>query len=187
MDFGDAVSDNLSGSLLIAHPTLIDPNFKHSVILVSADSPEDGTLGVVINKPMGKTLGQQSVDFAIGTLADVPIYMGGPVQTDQILLTAWHWQPEAGIFRMYFGISEDKAKELLAMEPATQVRAFLGYSGWGKGQLEHEREQNAWLISPVSDPSIQQVDGDEMWREMIGRIQPELLFLANLPEDPSLN
>ncbi len=179
--------DNLSGSLLIAHPSLRDPNFRHSVVLVSAHSPDDGTLGVVINRPLGKTLGEQSLDFSFGPLADVPIYQGGPVQSDQMLLAAWHWAPEQGIFRMYFGISEEKAEELVTSNPGIQVRAFLGYSGWSKGQLESERDSNAWLITPISDTSIQDMEGEALWREFVGRIQPELLFLGEMPEDPSLN
>lgn len=178
--------ENLSGSLLVAHPSLLDPNFRHSVVLVSAHSQEDGTLGVVINRPLGKTLGEQSLEFAFGPLADVPIYQGGPVQYEQVLLAAWHWAPDQGIFRMYFGISEEKATELIA-SPGMQVRAFLGYSGWGKGQLESERADNAWLVSPISDTSIQEMEGERLWRAFIERLQPDLLFLGQLPEDPSLN
>lgn len=187
MDSEGTNGENLSGTLLIAHPALRDPHFRHSVVLISAHSPEDGSLGVVINRPLGKTLGEQSIDFSFGPLADVPIYQGGPVQEDQMLLAAWHWEPEQSIFRMYFGISEEKAAELVTSVSGVQVRAFLGYSGWSQGQLESERESNAWLVSPISDTSIQDIEGDELWREYIGRIQPELLFLGQLPEDPSLN
>lgn len=171
----------------MAHPGLSDPNFRHSVVLVSADSAEDGTLGIVINRPLGKTLGEESEEFAYGALADVPIYHGGPVQTDQVLLAAWHWQPDMGVFRMFFGIAPDKAMELRMQEPDLHIRAFLGYAGWSKGQLDTERSENAWLVTPVSDGTIHEHDADELWRLMIHRLQPELLFLADLPEDPSLN
>ena len=103
---------NLSGSLLIAHPKLQDPNFCKSVILLSVHSKDDGALGVVLNQPTGKTLGELDVKFQLGSLANVPVYKGGPVSPEQMILSAWKCQPESGLFKLYFGITEEKAKEM---------------------------------------------------------------------------
>ena len=83
--------DNYSGTLLISHPQMLDPNFKRTVVLLSAHSKEDGALGVVLNRPTQKCLGEIEEKFAFGSLSQVPIYEGGPVATDQILLVAWTW------------------------------------------------------------------------------------------------
>lgn len=187
MEFEAQEGDNLSGSLLVAHPGMRDPHFCKAVVLVSAHSPEDGTLGVVINRPLGKTLGEESEAFADGPLSDVPLYEGGPVQAEQMLLAAWLWQPEASVFRMYFGITMEKAEELLRLQPEVQLRAFLGYAGWSKGQLERERDEHAWLVAPLSDPGLKDRDGISLWRDYISRLDPDLLILSDLPDDPSLN
>ena len=177
----------LSGSLLIAHPGLLDPNFRKSVVLLSAHTEDDGSLGVIINRPLGQTLSEMNGDYAYGPLAQVPVYEGGPVQTEQMLLAAWHWLPTEGAFRLYFGISEEKATELLAGDTATEVRAFLGYAGWSKGQLDAERQQQAWLISPVNGHMMEGLDGPAMWREILAAISPDLTFLADAPENPEMN
>jgi putative transcriptional regulator len=115
------------------------------------------------------------------------VYEGGPVQKDQVLLAAWHWMPENAAFRVYFGISEEKLAEIMAEEPGAEARAFLGYSGWSEGQLEMERQQNAWLVIPVSGHLMEGLDGPAMWREILASTWPELAFLADAPDDPTLN
>lgn len=179
--------ENLSGALLVAHPALTDPNFKQAVILISADTPDDGTIGVIINRPLGYTLGDHVLEAGFSPLADVPLYQGGPVQEEQILLAAWNWQAHVGLFQMHFGISEEKAIELRITQPDTVIRAFLGYAGWGKGQLANERAHHTWLVTPVTDAIIHDYDSKTLWRMMLRRLQPDLLFLAELPDDPSRN
>jgi putative transcriptional regulator len=176
---------DLAGSLLLAHPAMRDPNFRRAVILISSHSDE-GAMGVVINRPLGRKLGSINADFATGDLADVPIYGGGPVQTDQLIITAWRVSPEEGTFQLHFGIDPDKARELRS--EGLQLGAFLGYSGWGKGQLEKELHQNTWVVLPVLGEQLMQgQQGDGLWSELMGGISPELRLLAEEPEDPSVN
>ncbi|MGE9296681.1 MAG: YqgE/AlgH family protein [Puniceicoccales bacterium] len=178
---------DLSGQLLISHPSLLDPHFKHTVVLVSAHTEEEGALGVIINRPLGVTLGEKNEDFTYGPLADVPIYEGGPVQTDQVILAAWKWEEDSRVFRLHFGLSEEAAREMKMTDEKAVIRAFLGYSGWSQGQVEHELDQNAWLISPVNDEIVAKSDGDELWKTYLHRLRPELAFLADAPDDPSVN
>ena len=187
MSFDFSKHDALSGSILIAHPSMQDRNFSKSVVLLSAHDPEDGSLGIIINRPIGKSLGDIDSEFASGALANVPIYEGGPVQTDQMLLAAWHWIPEQSAFRFYFGITTEKAEHLLESVKGIELRAFLGYAGWTKGQLEAEREQKAWLISAVNGHMMEGLEGAAMWREIIATVCPELTLLADAPEDPEVN
>ena len=102
---------NLAGSLLLAHPAMRDPNFRRAVVLLSAHG-DDGAMGVVLNRPLGKQLGDLNAQFAASPLAGVPVYQGGPVQTEQLILAAWQPEPLETGFRFYFGIDVDKAETL---------------------------------------------------------------------------
>ncbi|RME73046.1 MAG: YqgE/AlgH family protein [Verrucomicrobia bacterium] len=176
----------LAGSLLLAHPGLTDPNFRRSVVLLSAHS-EDGAMGVILNRPMGKTLGEISGEFALGALADVPVYQGGPVSEKQLILSAWQASEEEGAFRLYFGIDPQKAVELKDSEPGLELRAFLGYAGWSGGQLEGELSQNAWLVVPVYGALGHGATDESLWRSILSRISPEMRLLVEAPDDPELN
>ena len=100
---------NLAGSLLLSHPALRDPNFRKTVVLMSVHNNE-GAMGVVLNRPMGKNLGDLNGSFAYGPLSSIPVYVGGPVQPEQIIMVAWQAHEDG--FRLHFGIEPDKAAEL---------------------------------------------------------------------------
>jgi putative transcriptional regulator len=175
--------DTLAGSLLLAHPAMHDPNFRHSVVLMSAHNAE-GAMGVVLNRPLGKRLGELNGEFALGALASVPLFKGGPVQTEQLLLAAWEEQPDG--FRLHFGIEPDRAIQLLG-EEGTEVRAFFGYSGWSAGQLENEMKHHTWIVADVPEDLLTQAQDDSLWRTVLGRAGPEWRLLAGEPENPEQN
>jgi putative transcriptional regulator len=174
---------NLAGSLLLAHPSLRDPNFRRTVILMSVHNA-DGAMGVVLNRPLEQSLGELNSEFAMGPLASVPVFRGGPVQTEQLILAAW--QPHAEGFKLYFGIEPEKAGEL-ATEEGVHVRAFLGYSGWSGGQLEGELKQNTWVISAVPGDLMRHHQDVALWRAVLGGMSHEWKLLANEPDDPTQN
>ena len=175
--------DTLAGSLLLAHPAMKDPNFRRSVVLMSAHNAE-GAMGVVLNRPLGKRLGELSGEFALGRLASVPLYTGGPVQNDQLVLAAW--QTRADGFRLHFGIEPDRAIALLD-EEGTHVRGFLGYSGWSAGQLENEMKLRTWIVADVPEDLLTHTQDDTLWRTVLGREGAEWRLLADEPERPELN
>ena len=179
-------SPRLAGSLLLAHPGLLDPNFRRAVVLLSAHT-NDGAMGVIINRPLGKTLADISADFALGELADVPVFCGGPVSDKQVILSAWEAAQEEGMFKLYFGLDPEKASELKRSHEGVELRAFLGYSGWNEGQLERELQQNAWVVAPVDGELLHGDEGPAMWRDFLGRISPELRLLAEAPDNPEVN
>src|ERR1041385_8332129 len=175
--------DTLAGSLLLAHPAMKDPNFRRSVVLMSAHSA-DGAMGVVLNRPLGKRLGQLSGDFALGPLAGVQLFTGGPVQTEQLVLAAWQVRSDG--FRLHFGIEPDKALQLLA-EEGTQVRGFLGYSGWSAGQLENEMRHQTWIVADVPEDLLTQSQDDSLWRTVLGREGAQWRLWAGEPDHPEEN
>jgi putative transcriptional regulator len=173
----------LAGSLLLAHPAMRDPNFRRCVVLMSAHNAE-GAMGVVLNRPMGKRLGELNGEFALGPLAGVALYKGGPVQTEQMLLAAWQARPDG--FRLHFGIEPAKAIQLLADE-GTHVRAFLGYSGWSAGQLENEMKHHTWIVADVPEDLLTHAQDDSLWRTVLGREGAEWRLLADEPDRPEEN
>jgi len=174
------------GSLLVAHPSLLDPNFKRSVVLLTAHSDEEGSLGVVVNRPLKQTLGEYDLELSKTDMSEVPLYFGGPVAKDKLILVAWKWTPEAGVFKLFFGIDDVKAREILAEDPAFELRGFLGHSGWTEGQLDMEIEEGAWVTSPLL-PEIETGSGDAIWRTLLYRDSAQMRLLADEPDDPSLN
>src|SRR4051812_22924204 len=84
---------SLAGQLLLAHPALRDPNFKRTVILLSVHNAE-GAMGVVLNRPLNKQLGEVNAEFALSPLAGVPLYYGGPVNPEQLIIVSWQWLTE---------------------------------------------------------------------------------------------
>lgn len=178
-------AETLAGQLLLAHPALRDPNFKRSVILLSAHSGE-GAMGVVLNRPLDKQLGELNAEFAFGPLAGIPVYAGGPVETEQLIIVSWQWLEAESAFQLHFGIEPERAAELVGV-PGVTLRAFVGYSGWSKGQLENEMKHDTWLVTTVEGELLGQADGAALWRQILGSIDPELKLLADEPEDPSVN
>ncbi|EDY80491.1 conserved hypothetical protein [Verrucomicrobiia bacterium DG1235] len=176
----------LTGSLLLAHPHLKDPNFASSVVLLTRHE-ESGSLGVVLNKGTGERLGQLSSEFADCGLGEVPVYLGGPVNQNQIILAAWKLIPEKGQFQLYFGMEPLVAQSKMETDPDLEFRAFKGYSGWSEGQLVGELEDNAWVVSEVDAESISTKEGSDLWRHLIMEVNPELGLLSLVPEDPDSN
>ncbi|MBI5692711.1 MAG: YqgE/AlgH family protein [Verrucomicrobia bacterium] len=175
--------ESLTGSLLLAHPAMRDPNFRRSVVLMSMHNAE-GAMGVVLNRPLGKRLGELSGEFALSRLAGVPLYKGGPVQTAQLVLAAWQTRSDG--FRLHFGVEPDRALQLLE-EEETHVRGFLGYSGWSAGQLENEMRHNTWIVADVPEDLLTHSQDESLWRTVLGREGAEWRLLAGEPEDPEVN
>ena len=175
----------LGGSLLLAHPSLREETFKHTVILI-ASHDDNGAMGVVLNRPLEKRLGDLSAEFAVSALADVPLFAGGPVQATQVILCVWRPHPENDGFQLMFGIDPQRAEELMN-EEGVHMRAFLGYAGWTGGQLEDELRRDTWVVSPLVADLLDDSPDEQLWRDLLSQIDDEWKLLANEPDDPSLN
>lgn len=178
-------SDSLAGSLLLAHPALKEATFRRTAILLSNHDAE-GAMGVVLNRPMGRALSELGGDFVLGPLAGVPLFCGGPVEPQQLLLCAWRPQEDGEGFRLFFGISPERAAEMVG-EDNVHLRAFLGYAGWTGGQLEGELERETWVVADLVPDLLTQKPDETLWRRVLGDLDPEWKLLAGEPDDPGRN
>jgi putative transcriptional regulator len=175
--------ESLAGSLLLAHPSLRDGNFRRTVVLMT-EHRSDRAMGVVLNRPLGKRLGELGGDFVLGPLTGVPLFQGGPVQTEQLIFAAWRINPHG--FQLHWAIAPDKAAQFIGEED-THVRAFLGYAGWSGGQLEDELKKRAWVVAQAPSDLFVQVADQSLWRNVLAREGAEWKLLADEPEDPEQN
>src|SRR6476469_2882182 len=140
----EASSRSLAGSLLVAHPTMLDPNFRRAVLFISAPDAEDGALGVTLNRPLDKQVADLVNEPPPEGLGDVPVFTGGPVGKTQLMFAAFEWQKGEGL-KLNHNVGIDEAHQLVEEDPAS-IRAFVGYAGWSAGQLEDEMKQKAWIL-----------------------------------------
>lgn len=181
----DESSNSYNGKLLIAHPALRDPNFRESVVLISSHDPEEGAMGIIINRPTGEKLGQTHPDLKDSPLAQIPVFDGGPVNRDRVLICAWRLTEDS--VEMFFGLPQESVKRMIAERGSHEFRAYCGYSGWSRNQLEKEHADNAWLIAECLHSSIGESAEPRFWRKLLAKTRPELLILADSPADPWRN
>ena len=178
----------LSGSILLSHPNLKDPNFSQTIVFLSAHSEDQGTLGVILNRPIGQALGEMDDQFKGGSFSDVPVFEGGPVENEKLIVAAWEWLESPNSFKLYFGIDLEKAEPLKSENEQVQIACFLGHSGWSPGQLENELDEEAWLVSSLDhDLFLKMHQKRETWKKIVGGMSDELHLLAYAPESPWLN
>jgi putative transcriptional regulator len=177
---------SLSGSLLLSHPNMTDPNFHRTVLFISTHDLQEGSFGLIVNRPAGHTVGDLLPNKPLGSLARVPVLLGGPVQQDQLIFASFRWHDETQRMECRHHLLIPEAQDALA-EEHTEVRAFIGYAGWSKGQLEGELAQNAWIVEKPARDLLTPERAPAMWRRIISAQGPHLRLLAEAPDDPSAN
>jgi len=176
----------LAGSLLIAHPNLRDPNFCKTVLFLSAHDAHEGSFGLTLNRPAGRTVADLLPDRDLGPLASLPVFLGGPVSEDQLIFASFHWRPESQRIECRHHLVIDEAEQALAEETAT-VRAFVGYAGWSKGQLENELTQRSWLVQKAEREVLELDRCPTLWREITSTFGPWFQLAAEAPDEPEKN
>jgi putative transcriptional regulator len=183
MDEGEEPS--LAGSLLVAHPNMLDPNFRRTVLFISAHDPEEGALGVIINRPLDKRVADLVNDVPPEGLARVPVFFGGPVGKNQLMFAAFEWRKGEGL-KMNHSVGLDEARAR-AGDDLMSIRAFVGYAGWDAGQLESEMKQKAWIVRKPSRAALRPERLPRLWFDIMNGLGPWYKMLAAAPDDPSLN
>ncbi len=176
---------SLAGSLLVAHPSMLDPNFRRAVLFISAHTSEDGALGIILNRPLGKRVGELVTEAPPDGLESVPVFFGGPVGRDRLTFAALEWQKSAGL-KLKHNVGLEEATERIEKTPGS-VRAFVGYAGWSAGQLEAEMKQNAWIVQKAPRSAMKLEELPELWFQIMRGLGPWFKMLAVAPDDPSLN
>ena len=186
-DLGDErLSRNFAGSLLVAHPNMLDPNFRRTVLFVSEHEPHEGALGVIINRPLDRTVAELVSGAPPAGFADVPVFLGGPVGKNQLMFAAFEWQKGAGV-KLNHNIALNEAGGPGGRKNLLTLCAFVGYAGWGAGQLENEVKQKAWVVQSAN-PSLLKLDRlPNLWFDIMRTLGPWYRMLAAAPDDPSLN
>ncbi len=183
------IKEPKAGQLLIAEPLLSDMNFTRSVILL-CEHGEEGSVGFVLN---------QATDIKLGNLIKgMPsggpvVYKGGPVQPDTLHLM--HRVPhQLGGGKkiangVYWGGSFDELYDLTTDDNynETDVRLFMGYSGWAPGQLAQEIKEGTWLIADVTENLLFNTSYEDVWKQAIASLGRKYAHLAHIPTDPQLN
>ena len=176
------------GQLLIASPSLNDPNFWRTVVLVIQHSDE-GALGLVLNRPSDTTV-EDSVP-ALGHLVagDEPLFIGGPVQPSSVMVLAEFEDPgDAALlaFDEVGVLAADAGPEQLSAGVRT-ARAFAGHAGWGPGQLDAELERDDWILERARHEDAFTTTPEDLWSVVLTRKGGSYALVARLPPDPSVN
>lgn len=177
------------GVLLIADPFLKDPNFQRTVVFL-CEHQDEGSFGFVLNRSYEYTLNE-----LVSGLDDlkIPVFYGGPVQIDTIHFL--HQYPElipggyeitdgifwGGDFEMAINLIRNKQ-----IDPQ-RIRFYIGYSGWGSGQLSDELKEKSWLTVQANRKIIFHKQTDEIWKDSLRLLGGEYEMMINFPIDPQLN
>lgn len=177
-----------SGRILIAEPFLGDPNFERSVILL-CEHNESGSFGLVLNQTTNSYLS----DVIEGVYQEYPLYIGGPVEQNTLhyihrlgnliedsvdLGNGLFWSGDFESLKSLINIGTIKTED---------IRFFLGYSGWGAGQLSEELAQNTWILSNIDSEMVFENEPVQFWRTVLKRMGGDYKVLSNYPIDPRLN
>lgn len=180
-----------SGRLLVATPSIGDPNFERTVVLVLEHDPE-GTLGVVLNRPSPVEASDVLPTWA-GLLAPPTVmFDGGPVQREAVVALARR-SSDADEPAAYRPITDRLGVVDLTSDPVDLVgdidgmRCFAGYAGWAGGQLVAEIRAGGWWVVEGADDDVVGRHPSDLWHRVLARQRGERAWFAHYPDDPAVN
>jgi putative transcriptional regulator len=177
------------GRLLISEPFLPDPNFERTVVLL-CEHNEEGSFGFVLNKPSILKVKEVLEDVLS---IDSIVYVGGPVQQDTLHFIHRNSTVDNAVEiapNVYWGGDFETlvTKVDTSQIPGNDIRFFLGYSGWGPGQLDAELEQDSWIVCNfINEQLLFDTEPQVMWRKALESMGGRFSVYSNYPTDPRLN
>ncbi len=179
-------SINLTDHFLIAMPTMADPYFAKSLIYI-AEHNDQGALGLIVNRPIDMNLATlfEKIDVPLASteLAQLPVFFGGPVQTDRGFVLhrpVGDWQSTLAVNRdVGLTSSRDVLLSVARDGQPSEMLVTLGYSGWAAGQLEHELAQNAWLTVAADQHILFDLPFEERLPSAMQRLGIDFTHLAD--------
>lgn len=181
----------LRGRLLIANPALSDPNFDRTVVLLLEYDLEEGSVGLVLNRPT--PLPVASALEWLDPLSSRPrvVFGGGPVSPDTAValghVRAAHIDSDDFIHTGGVQVADLSLEATELAQRFHDLRVYSGYSGWSPGQLEEELSVEGWWIADPEPDDILTPEPSALWRRVMARQPGKRAWLANYPPDPSLN
>jgi putative transcriptional regulator len=186
------VDEITPGTFLLASPLLRDPNFMRTVVLV-CDHGEPGTWGLVVNRRTALTFGELLENLPFPASSAGPVFWGGPCEPSrmQVLHRLRRVLPNQmevcqGI---NLGIDADTFREVVGQSllPGESLNAYVGYAGWGEGQLAAELDSGSWITCSAAPSVLFDSEPDDMWETVLRALGPEYARLMRMPIDPRLN
>lgn len=178
-----------AGILLISDPFLKDPNFMRTVVFL-CEHQDQGSFGFVLNRKYENT-----IDEIIPELEGykLPVYYGGPVQTDTLHFIHQYAAEIPGsvevIKGVFWGGDFDILMQMIKKNAIDEnkVRFFIGYSGWGGGQLDEELTGKSWLTVKGLKKLVFHKKHEEIWKDALKQLGGDYEMMINFPIDPQLN
>ncbi|MBL4585732.1 MAG: YqgE/AlgH family protein [Flavobacteriales bacterium] len=178
-----------TGRLLISEPFMQDPYFKRAVIFITEHN-EKGSFGLIINKPIPMYL-NEAIENA--PVFDSKLGLGGPVQNETLyyLHLKGDLIPNSVevIDGVYWGGDFETIKKMMLaneLQP-NDIRLFVGYAGWGEGQLKSEMDTKSWIVAKADKDLLFSKKPETLWSDILNTMGQPYSYMVNLPEDPRLN
>jgi putative transcriptional regulator len=187
------ISDVAAGTLLVAAPGLLDPNFRRSVVYVIEHRPR-GTLGVVLNRPSEVSLRDVLPSWEPLSSAPRSVFVGGPVESETALcLAALRAGHDPATLGGLVGVRGPVALVDLDGDPSALaprlrgLRVFAGYAGWDAGQLSGEIARGDWIVVPALPDDVVSGHDADLWGRVLRRQGVPIALLATYPVDVRRN
>ena len=178
--------ESARGQLLIAGPTLLDPNFWRSVVLV-VEHTDEGALGLVLNRPSETVVGDAVPELEEVIDSDELLYIGGPVQPAAVVVVARFEDPSDSLLIAFDDVGVLGSTEAPETAGVVEARAFVGHAGWGARQLDSELERGDWILEPARHNDVFTDSPRDLWSSVLTRKGGSYALVARMPPDPSWN
>lgn len=188
----------MTGRLLVAAPILQENSFRRSVVFV-VDDTADGTLGVILNRPLDTAVDEVVTDWGAYASEPAVMFSGGPVGVGSGLALGVvgppgappGWSPLEGVDPQLgldgLGVVDLAGSPQVLGGALGALRVFAGYSGWGAGQLAEEIEEEAWYVVDAVAADVFTTDPERLWARVLRRQGGVMALLSTYPDDPTMN
>ena len=181
-------SINLRSQILIAMPSLNDPHFNKSIALICEHTDNDGAMGIVLNQPTSihaDELLAANDSLETNHLNNIPVYAGGPVQTDRGFIlhdSSDNWESSIEVnANLHLTSSNDILQDVARGNGPNNIRIALGYAGWAPGQLETEISANSWLTVDYQSELVFNTPAEQQWLAAGSMLGIDLNLLSSHP------
>lgn len=180
------------GTFLLASPVLRDPNFVRTVVLI-CDHGSGGTWGLVVNRRTALSFGDLLDSLPFPAAGAGPVHWGGPCETSRLQVLHRLRRDSGGSLpicrNVELGVEIERLKVLLAdpLLPGEALAGYIGYAGWGPGQLESELAERSWFPCTAHDRIVFDTPPDEAWERALESLGGSYAALARMPLDPQRN